>query len=80
MGEPKDTLMEKFWVFDKADGLDLDQDIICGTMHYKEIKQDLWFQPGKLMWRNNQIIFNDNLKFIKNDIHNLFKLGILQYT
>ena len=72
--------MEYFWALAKAYGLDYyGYEILCMTQ-CNEIKQDLWFQLGKLMWRKYLSVFNQNINYNNNDIHNPYKAVILQYA
>ena len=47
----------------------------CGGFEKK-----LWFDLGKIMWKNCCSIFQDHVKYIHNYIVNTFRVVIIQYA
>ena len=69
--------MEYLWVSTKVDWFYSDSDEISTEDCCNEIEQDLCFHLGKSMCKKNHSVFNDHINYIKNDIHNSYKVVIL---
>ena len=45
-----------------------------------DFKREIWFELGKYMWRKNRSVYQDHMKYIRNDIVKPFKVKILRYA
>ena len=71
--------MENFGDWTKLVGTDADGDPVIGAESCDDFKKELWFKLGKRIWCNHQYTFQDNVKYINNDMVKPFRVRILQY-
>ena len=45
-----------------------------------EFNKEPWFELGNCMWRKHHSVFQDHLKYIRNDIVKSLYVGILRYV
>ena len=41
---------------------------------------EIWFELGEFLWRNHQSVYQDHLKYIRNDILKPFHVKIIRYA
>ena len=80
LGEMKGLSTNDFWAWEKSDGLDYYGDAYLGLYKCVNFDKEIWFELGKCMRRNHHIVFQDHLKYLRNDIVNPFCVGILRYA
>ena len=73
-------VMEDLWTCKKKYGYNSDGDLIKGQEISKKLQKDLWFELDKSMWRKNQLVFQDHMKYIHNNIVKYFRVRIIQYA
>ena len=71
--------MEYLWTFENTDGLDADGDDIYGEDRCTDIERDLWLHIGNYTWKKNRSVFDDHMKYVNNDINNIYRVKILHY-
>ena len=79
-GDLKWLSTDYFWTWAKSDGLAYYRDAYLVLEKCVEFEKDVWFGLGEAMWRNHWSVFQDHLKFIRNDIVKPFRVGTLQST
>ena len=72
--------MEQFETWVKVNGRNRTEDPISEVERYAYFEKQLWFDFGNNMWSKQRSIFQDNVKYIQNEILNPFRASILQYT
>ena len=80
LGKTKDVAMYQFWTWAKEDGLDNDGDDYLGVDKCINFKKELWFELGKIMWKNHHSELQDHVKYIHNYIVKPFRVGIIWYA
>ena len=80
LGELKGPSIDDFWDWLKTDGVVYDGDAYLGLEIFVNFEKELWFESGNSMWRKHQSVFQDPLKYTRNDIVKPFRVGILHYT
>ena len=45
-----------------------------------DFERELWFDLVKCMWRNHQSVYQDDMKYVRNDIVKPFKVKIIRYS
>ena len=55
-----------------------DGDELTGEDPCIYLQSDLWFKIGQAMRKNHCNMFDDNIRYVNNDIPKYFKMGILQ--
>ena len=45
-----------------------------------EFERELWFELWKFMWRKHFSVYQDHMKYVRNDIVKHFKVKILRYA
>ena len=80
LGDLKRLYTEDFWTWDKSDGIDYDKDDYLRLDKFVKFEKELWFELGKAIWRKYWSVFQDHLKYIRNDIVKPLCVGILRYA
>ena len=80
LGALKDLSTDDFWNWEKKDGIAFEGDDYLGRDRFICYEKELWLELGKCMWRKHQSVYQDHLKYIRNDIVKPFRVGILRYS
>ena len=68
---------EEFWTWAKTDTIGYDGHPYLAIDKCVDFKRELWFKLEKYMWRKHQSIYQDNMKYVCNNIVKPFKVKIL---
>ena len=80
LGDLKEIYTEEFWNWDKSDGIENYWNSYLVLDKCAESKKELWLDLGKCTWSKHRGIFQDHLKYIRNDIVKPFCVGIICYA
>ena len=80
LGALKDLYRDNFWTWAKKDIIGFDRDAYLGWEKLVDFEKELWFELGEYMWRKNRSVYQDHLKYVRNDIVNPFHVIILRYA
>ena len=71
---------EDFWTWEKTyiTGYDGDDYLAWDKCVYFE--RELWFKLGNCMWRKHWRVYQDHMKYVRNDIVKPFKIKTLRYA
>ena len=47
---------------------------------YVDLERELWFELGNCMWRKHRNVYQDHMKYVRNDIFKPFKVKNFRYT
>ena len=72
--------MGQFCAWEKVYGIDTDGDAYLGRDKCISFEKELCFELEKGMWKKHRSVFQDHIKYIKNDIVKPFLVGILHYA
>ena len=76
----KGLCTDDFWDWAKKDGIRYDRHAYLGIDKCVDFKRELWFELGKYMWMKHWSIYQDHLKYVRNDILKPFCVRILRYA
>ena len=80
IGDPKGLSADDFWTWAKSDGLVYDRDSYRIMYNFVKFEKEIWFKLVKDMWRKHRSIFQDYLKYIRNNIVKPFCVRICCYA
>ena len=72
--------MEQLWDWSNVYAIGILGYPISGSERCTYFDKELWFKLGNIMWRKHLILFQEHVKYIHNDILELFRVVILQYA
>ena len=71
---------EDFWTWTKTDIIGYDRHPYLDIDRCVKLYRELWLDLGKCMWRKHRSVYQDHMKYVRNDIVKPFKVKILRYT
>ena len=80
LGDLGGVSIEDFWTGEKSDTIGYDGHAYLGINKCVEFERELWFDVEKCMWRKNQSVYQDHMKYVRNDIVKPFKVKTLRYA
>ena len=80
LGEMNRLAAEEFWNWVKTDTTGYDGHPYLAIDNCFELERELWFELGKCMWRKYRSVYQDPMKYVRNDIVKPFKVKILCYA
>ena len=80
LGELKELSIEASCNWSKSDIIGYDRDAYLGLEKYVDFENENWFELVKTTWRNHRRVFQDHIKYIRNEIVKLFRVGIIHYA
>ena len=76
----KGLFTDDFWAWVKKDGIGYDGGAYLGLDKYVDFEKELWFELDKCMWRKHQSVYQDHLKYVRNDMVKPSRVRILCYA
>ena len=80
IGKPTGISAEDFWNWTKKDITGYGVHDYLARDKCVDFERELWFELGKCMWRNQRIVYQDHMKYVRNDIVKHSKVKILRYA
>ena len=72
--------MEDFWTWAKTDTTGYGRHPYLSNYKCVDFGRYLWFELGKSVWIKHQSVYQDHMKYVRNDIVKPFKVKILRYS
>ena len=80
LGDLSRISTEDFWTWVKLDTIGYDGHSYLAIDKFFDFERELWFVFGKCMWRKHWIVYQDYMKYVRNDIVKPFRVKILRYA
>ena len=71
---------EEFWTWEKTDTPGYDGHPYLDNDKCIDFERELQFDLGKCTWRKHQSVYQDHMKYVRNDILKTFKVKNLRYA
>ena len=71
---------DDFWDWAKKDGIGYVGDSYLGLDECVDFDKEIWLELGKCMWRKHRSIYQDHLKYVRNDTVKNSRVRILCYA
>ena len=78
LGDLSRVSTEDLWTWEKSDTIRYGKHAYIEIDKYVDFEREVWFDLGKCMWRKNQSVYQEYMKYICNDIVKTFKVKILR--
>ena len=80
LGDLSGVSIEDFWTWAKLDTIGYDGYAYLAINKCVDSESELWLELGKCMWRKHQSVYQDHMKYVRNDIVKPFKVKTLRYA
>ena len=78
LGKLTGLYAEDFCTCEKTDTLGYDGHYYPALDKFVNFERELWFDLGKCMWGKHRSVYQDHMKYVRNDILKPFKVKILR--
>ena len=80
LGNMSGISADYFWTWAKMDTTGYDRYVYLAIDKCVNFDIEIWFELGEFLWRNHQSVYQDHLKYIRNDILKPFHVKIIRYA
>ena len=80
LGKPEGVCLEDFWAFWNTNVIGCYDDDTTAEDSCINLDQALWFMLGRSSHKKHLSMFGEHIYYVRNDIQNPFKIGILKYA
>ena len=67
---------EYFWTWEKTDSTGYDGNPYLANDKYVDFERELWFELGKCIWIKHWIVYQDHMKYVRNNIFKPLKVNV----